>query len=223
MALTAEGSQLIVRNFGLELKNRRLLGSVNFMLTVDRPLTLIGPSGLGKSSLIHWLCGTLAPAFKTQGTIYLDGQSIAKLPAERRRLGALFQDDLLFPHLTVGENLAFGIPSRYQKQARKKMIASALAEADLDGFEMRDPATLSGGQRARVALLRVLLSEPKALLLDEPFAKLDPALRTRFRAFVFRMARQRRLPLLQVSHDPEDAAAAAGEILDLSEFQTEWD
>ena len=112
-----------------------------------------------------------------------------------RRVGILFQDDLLFPHLSVGGNLAFALPAAVRERARAAARASqALAEADLAGFADRDPATLSGGQRARVALMRTLLAEPRALLLDEPFNRLDAALRGEIRAFVFDHARGARCP-----------------------------
>ena len=139
----------------------------------------------------------------------LDGQDLKGLPLERRRIGILFQDDLLFPHLSVAENLAFGLSPAYRSRAeRAARIESALTEAEMAGLGERDPATLSGGQRARIALMRTLLADPKALLLDEPFGKLDQGLRARIRDFTFIHARQANLPSLLVTHDPEDAAAA---------------
>jgi putative thiamine transport system ATP-binding protein len=176
--------------------------------------TVMGPSGCGKSSLLAYICGTLEPVFEASGEIWLDGAAIHDLPPERRRVGILFQDDLLFPHLSVGENLAFALPPSVRgRLARRERIETALGEADLAGFAGRDPGTLSGGQRARVAVMRTLLSEPKALLLDEPFGKLDRALRDRFRAFVFDHARAAGLPTLLVTHDEADAAAAGGAVV----------
>jgi putative thiamine transport system ATP-binding protein len=148
-----------------------------------------------------------------EGEVLLDGTSMLDLPAHRRRLGILFQDDLLFPHMTVGENLAFGLPCGANRAARRNRIEQALACVELSGFAGRDPSTLSGGERARVALLRVLLSEPRALLLDEPFSKLDMTLRDRFRSLVFQSATH--LPVLLVSHDPQDSVAAGGDALEL--------
>jgi putative thiamine transport system ATP-binding protein len=175
--------------------------------------TVMGPSGCGKSSLLSYVCGTLEPAFEASGEVWLNGAAIHELPAERRRVGILFQDDLLFPHLSVGENLAFALPPAVRGRERRQRIEAALAEADLAGFGKRDPATLSGGQRARVAVMRTLLSEPRALLLDEPFGKLDRALRDRFRDFVFDHARAAGLPTLLVTHDEADAAAAGGAVV----------
>ncbi len=179
-------------------------------------VTLIGPSGSGKSSLLAYLTGTLDLAFRACGRVWVDGRDVTQLPPERRRIGILFQDDLLFPHMTVGENLAYALPSALtRRERRRERVAAALAEAQLSGFEDRDPATLSGGQRARVAVLRALLAEPKALLLDEPFARLDQALRAQFRTFVFEHARAAVLPMLMVSHDPADAVAAEGPVVAL--------
>jgi putative thiamine transport system ATP-binding protein len=173
----------------------------------------MGPSGSGKSSLLAWLTGVLAPPMEGTGEAILAGESILNLPAHQRRLGILFQDDLLFPHMKVGENLAFGLPPGLSGTARREAVEAGLENIELVGFADRDPASLSGGERARVALLRVLLSRPRALLLDEPFSKLDLALRDRFRSLVFRSAAH--LPLLLVSHDPQDSRAAGGQVLAL--------
>ena len=175
-------------------------------------LTIMGPSGAGKSTLLAAVVGDLAPAFTLSGRILLDGRDITRLPTRARRTGILFQDDILFPHLSVGGNLGFALPAGTPD--RPARIRAALTAAGLDGMEGRDPATLSGGQRARVALMRTLLAEPRALLLDEPFSRLDAALRARIRSFVFARAAEARLPVLLVTHDAEDARAAAGPVLD---------
>ena len=180
--------------------------------------TVMGPSGAGKSTLHAFIGGFLDPAFTAAGRVLVDGEDVTSLPAERRRLGLLFQDDLLFPHLSVGGNLGFGLAANvYGRAKRQARIDEALAQAGLAGFAARDPATLSGGQRARVALMRTLLAEPRALLLDEPFAKLDSALRQEFRGFVLAHARARDLPTLMVTHDPADAAASGGPVVLLGE------
>lgn len=179
-------------------------------------LTVMGPSGAGKSTLLAAITGTLPPGFRLTGRVRLDGRDITGLPTEARRVGLLFQDELLFPHLSVGGNLAFGLgPAVRGRAARRAAVSAALAEVGLDGFSCRDPATLSGGQKARVALMRVLLAAPAALLLDEPFSRLDAALRAQTRALVFGMARSRGLPVLLVTHDHADAEAAGGRIVEL--------
>ncbi|MGO1119858.1 ATP-binding cassette domain-containing protein [Rhodovibrionaceae bacterium A322] len=209
-------NQFEVSHLRLALGERELIRDLSFEISGGDVLTLMGPSGCGKSSLLSHICGTLEPAFEVSGQIVLNGRALNDYPAEARRVGILFQDDLLFPHMTVAENLAFGLPAQVRpRQARKEKVEAALKDADLEGFGYRDPKTLSGGQRARVALLRVLLSDPELLLLDEPFSKLDTALREQVRRFVFSHARALNLPVLMVTHDPEDARAAQGQILTL--------
>jgi len=198
----------------LSVAGRALLGPLDVAVPPGGRATIMGRSGCGKSSLLAFIAGTLDPAFTATGGVRIDGEAILALPPERRRAGILFQDDLLFPHLSVGDNLAFALPpSMRERTARRAAVAQALAEADLAGFEARDPATLSGGQRARVAVMRTLLAAPRVLLLDEPFNKLDAQLRQDFRRFVFDHARDRALPVLLVTHDAADADAAGGPIV----------
>ena len=175
-------------------------------------LTVMGPSGSGKSTLLAALAGLLDPVFDLEGRVRLGDDDVTRWPPERRRIGVLFQDPLLFPHLSVAGNLLFGVPAGVRGRARRQRVEAALADAGLAGFGPRDPATLSGGQQARVALLRVLLSEPRALLLDEPFAKLDAALKDDIRNFVFARVRARELATILVTHDPADAEAAGGPV-----------
>jgi putative thiamine transport system ATP-binding protein len=215
--MSGGGRGLRLEGVTLALHRRPLLGPLTLAVAPGSIATLMGPSGCGKSSLLAHLCGTLDPAFAAGGRVLLDDAELDLVPPERRRLGILFQDDLLFPHMTVGENLAFGLPAAVRGAAeRRARVEAALAEAGLAGFASRDPATLSGGQRARATLMRSLLSEPRALLLDEPFSRLDAALRDRFRQFVFDHARTLSLPTLMVTHDPADAAAARGPLIDLA-------
>ena len=213
---------LELRGVRLALAGKTLIGPLDLAVEPGEIVTLMGPSGCGKSSLLSYLCGTLDPAFEAEGELFLSGEALLPLPPERRRLGILFQDDLLFPHLSVGENLAFGLRAELRgRRERQARIEAALEEAGMAGFADRDPATLSGGQRARTALMRCLLSEPRALLLDEPFSKLDAELRGRFRRFVFEHARAAGLPTLLVTHDAEDADQENGRILRISESGAE--
>jgi putative thiamine transport system ATP-binding protein len=207
-------SGLRLIDVSLRVGGSDLLTGFDLVVAPGAVTTVMGPSGCGKSSLLSYICGTLEPVFEAAGEVWLDGVAIHRLAPERRRVGILFQDDLLFPHLSVGENLAFALPPAVRgRRARRERVEAALLEADLGGFSGRDPATLSGGQRARVAVMRTLFAEPRALLLDEPFNKLDRALRDRFRAFVFDHARAARLPTLLVTHDEADAAAAGGAVV----------
>ena len=207
---------LVLKGVSIQIEGKALFERFDVRVQPGEITTLMGPSGCGKSSLLSLICGTLEPVFNASGSIRLNGDDISDLPPERRRVGILFQDDLLFPHLSVGENLLFAMPPSIRpKRERKQRMEEALREADLEGFAARDPQSLSGGQRARVALMRTLLASPRCLLLDEPFGKLDRDLRERVRRFVFDHAREAGLPTLLVTHDADDAQAAGGPIITL--------
>ena len=197
-------------------KDGKLLVDVDHHIPPGEVLTLMGPSGVGKSTMLSFVTGTLAASFRATGQILLDGQDITNLAPHKRRVGILFQDDLLFPHLSVGANLAFGLLPGGSTAERRAKVREALAEVNLADYSDRDPATLSGGQKARVALMRMLLSDPCALLLDEPFSRLDAELREQVREMVFARAKARALPILMVTHDAEDANAALGTVLKLT-------
>jgi putative thiamine transport system ATP-binding protein len=195
---------LELRNVTISLKGEFLVRNVSLRVAAGDVVTVMGPSGSGKSSLLSFIGGDLHSAFAAQGDVLLGGQSIIKVPPERRGVARLFQDDLLFPHMTVGENLLFAVP-RMAEAERRAMVATALQRAELEGFAARAPHTLSGGQRQRVALMRALLAKPKAILLDEPFSKLDKALRGQMRDYVFAHIRARGIPAVLVTHDRDDA------------------
>lgn len=204
---------LILDHLAVTLDGKSIV-ELDLRVAAGEVLTIMGPSGSGKSTALAALIGTLRPPFCLSGRIWLGGRDVTALPTRDRRIGLLFQDDVLFPHLSVGGNLAFALPASLRpRAARRGRIAAALMSAGLDGFADRDPATLSGGQRARVALLRTLLAEPCALLLDEPFSRLDAGLRDQIRAYVFDRARAEGLPVILVTHDAEDARAAGGRII----------
>ena len=194
--------------------NGRVLLALTHHVAPGEVLTVMGPSGSGKSTLLAFIGGFLDPAFQASGKVLADGIDLTSLPAEERHAGILFQDPLLFPHMSVAGNLVFAIPPDVKgKAARLARADTALAGVGLDGMGNRDPDTLSGGQKARVALARVLLSSPRALLLDEPFSKLDQDLRRQMRELVFARARDAGLPVILVTHDEADAEAALGPVI----------
>ena len=197
---------------------RTLIRDLSASIEPGRVLAVMGPSGSGKSSLLAWIAGTLEPPFESSGALRLDGVDVTSRPIQQRRIGLLFQDDLLFPHLSVLGNLLFALPAAPRaafkvaagdRRARMQAAEAALDEAGLAGFGPRLPGSLSGGQRSRVSLLRALLAAPAALLLDEPFAKLDTALREQMRQFTFATLAARRVPALLVTHDQADVPAGA--------------
>lgn len=209
-------SALTLRRACISHAGGRLFAPLECTVEAGEILTVMGPSGMGKSSLLSAICGTLDPDLVFEGDVLLGGKSLAGIPPERRGIGILFQDDLLFPHLSVGENLGFGLKAGGGRRHRLERIERALVECELEGFAGRDPATLSGGQKARVSLMRVLLSEPAALLLDEPFGKLDQTMRDRFRYFVLERTKAAMIPVILVTHDLEDAQAMGGKIVTLT-------
>lgn len=195
---------LELKQVTLTLAGRTLFAPVSCRVAAGDILTLMGPSGIGKSSLMAAIAGDLQPPLQVQGDMLLSGQRLNDRPIEQRGVGLLLQDDLLFPHLSVGQNLAFAIPQSYPAPERRARYEAYLVAAGMSGFADRDVATLSGGQRARVSVLRTLLSEPKVVLLDEPFSRLDQALRARFRDWVFATLVEHQVPALLVTHDAQD-------------------
>ena len=197
--------------------DRPLATGLSFSVPKGQIRLLHGPSGCGKSTLLALISGTPIFNVNWNGEIRLDNIDIGALPAHRRSVGMMYQDALLFPHLTVGENLAFGLASSIRGKARHLAVQNALAATSLDGFGQRDPASLSGGQAARIALMRALLAEPKALLMDEAFSSLDPDLRRQFGRFVAKQIKLREIPALLVSHDVADQEFATDPVLKFPE------
>lgn len=198
---------LKVVDLTLTLPNGMVLcDGLSFEISPGSVLALMGPSGSGKSSILSWITGTLAPNICATGEVWLGDTNITVLPAERRCLGLMLQQDYLFPHMSVEQNLKFGLRGGTRSE-RHEIVQSSLNSAGLSGMGKRNPTTLSGGQRSRVSLLRTLLSNPHVLLLDEPFSRLDVALRSTIREFTWTSAAS--LPTLLVTHDMDDVPSHA--------------
>jgi ABC-type Fe3+/spermidine/putrescine transport system ATPase subunit len=189
------------KRFGAQAAARR----VSLTAAAGEIVALLGPSGSGKTTILRLTAG-----FETldSGRIVVEGEDVTRLPPERRRFGMVFQHYALFPHMTVGENVAFGLAARGDGRSREDIrsrIAEMLALAGLSGFENRRVTELSGGQQQRVALARALAPSPRVLLLDEPLSNLDPALRERTRRELKRAIRAIGITTLFVTHEQEEA------------------
>ncbi len=195
---------LDLRNIEIQIQHQQLVRPFSLQVGPGEVVTFMGASGSGKSSILSYIGGDLDETFTANGDVILNGRKLNNIVPEQRAIGRLFQDDLLFPHMTVAENLAFACAAK-PKLERETMIRIALERAELQGFENRPPHTLSGGQRMRVSLMRTLLAKPDAVLLDEPFSRLDSKLRDAMRDYVFSHIRVRNIPVLMVTHDETDA------------------
>ena len=213
----------------LELKNitlkwnspteKTFIKNLSIKIENSEILCVFGESGVGKSSLINVISGVNEENLKIEGEIKLNGVILNNIPTEKRKIGLLLQDGTLFPHLTVEQNLLFGMNKSLNKKEKSSLILNYLDKANMSGFQDRYPNTLSGGQKARIACLRAILSEPNALLLDEPFSSLDPSQRNSFREFVVKQVKRANIPCLLVTHDEGDKVISDKTPLNLTLFQ----
>ncbi|MCG6201862.1 ATP-binding cassette domain-containing protein [Psychromonas antarctica] len=184
--------------------HKTLISPISFTVAAGEILSLMGPSGCGKSTLLNVIAGHLPHDFHCSGEIYLNNLLLNNTAVEKRNIGLLFQDDLLFPHLNIWQNLAVALPNTVKKSQRKMQAMETLEAINLSFLADNSPAKISGGQRARISMMRMLLAQPAAVLLDEPFNKLDKSLRSEFRDWVFQQIQERKLPALMVTHDQAD-------------------
>ncbi len=210
---------LIIRDLTRTLGERPVLRGVDVEGVRGEILCLLGPSGCGKTTLLRIIAG-LEQA--DTGTVTLDGASILAIPVHQRGFGLMFQDFALFPHLTVADNVAFGL--RMQRMAaalQRQRVMDVLALVNLTGFEGRDVASLSGGERQRVALARSLAPNPRLLMLDEPLSSLDAALREELMVELRRIIKQLGLTAIYVTHDQHEALATADRIAVMNQGRIE--
>ncbi len=196
-------SELVVAGVAKRFGGRPVLEEISLSIAAGEVLALLGPSGSGKTTLLRVVAGFESA---DAGSIRLGAERIDPLSPERRGFGMVFQHYALFPHLTVGENVAFGLESQRRPRAEVALrVAAALGRVDLAGFERRRVAEISGGQQQRVALARALAPEPRVLLLDEPLSNLDPTLRERTRHELRATLRAVGITTLLVTHEQEEA------------------
>jgi putative spermidine/putrescine transport system ATP-binding protein len=189
----------------------RAVRGIDLEVAEGELVSLLGPSGCGKTTTLRCVAGFEIP---TGGSIAFDGSDVTDLPPEKRDIGMVFQNYALFPHLTVAQNLAFGLEMRrIEHGAKAKRIADVLAMVQLSGYEGRYPRELSGGQQQRVALARALVIEPRLLLLDEPLANLDAKLRDEMRFFIRSLQRRVGITAMYVTHDQAEAMVMSDRIV----------
>ncbi|MDY0323527.1 MAG: ABC transporter ATP-binding protein [Candidatus Carbobacillus sp.] len=193
-----------------------ILHNVSIELQQGERVALLGPSGRGKTTLLRLIAGLEKPE---RGRIILGGRVLTDektfVPPEARRIGMVFQDYALFPHLTVFENIAFGL-FRLSRRERQKRAEEVLALVKLEDYTHRYPHELSGGQEQRVALARAIAPKPELILLDEPFSNLDPSLRTSLRQALRTLLETERITAILVTHDLGDAQAVAQRMIELT-------
>lgn len=214
--------------FDIDIQKQLSSGKRTFSLKVriesdHQRLVILGPSGAGKSLTLKMIAGIMRPDkghIRVNGQTFYDSTQRIHLSAQQRNIAYVFQDYALFPHLTVRQNIGFGIVHGLLNPRHKiqhEAVDYWLGALHLQGLADQLPEALSGGQRQRVALARALVTKPRALLLDEPFAALDPALRQELRQELSELQQRQNIPMLLITHDPEDAAAFGDHLLHMQD------
>lgn len=206
---------LQIKQLSKSYGSRQVVSSIDLAMEEGEILSLLGPSGCGKTTILRMVAGLITPddGYISVGKrVFYDGKR--ELPIEERDLSMVFQDYALWPHMTVGQNIAFGLRLRHvARRERRSRVEEMLALVDLTGFEGRYPNQLSGGQQQRVALARALATNPRLLLLDEPLSSLDTGLRQTMREELVRIVRQANITVINVTHDQDEAMVMSDRIL----------
>jgi len=203
-------SSIKIRNLSKKFDQKSVLKSLDLEIDAGEMVALLGPSGCGKTTTLKIISGLLEA---DKGDIKFDGVSVIKEPTEKRGAVLVFQEYLLFPHLTVLENIAFGLKMRgTPEDIREERVKELLELVNLPGHEKRYPEELSGGQQQRVALARALAVDPKVLLLDEPISNLDANLREEMRELIKKIHEEKKMTTIFVTHDREEALLVADRI-----------
>ncbi len=206
-----QATELLIEDVGKRFDASVALASVSFAVPAGSYVVLLGPSGSGKTTLLSILGGFTPPS---SGSVLLGGTDITRMPPARRPTATVFQDYALFPHLSIGDNVGFGLSVRGVPRAQmNRQVADALQLVGLGGFENRPIGAASGGQRQRIALARALVIEPAVLLLDEPLGALDLSLRRQMQEELRRIQRVQGRTFVHVTHDQEEAMAIADLVL----------
>lgn len=210
-------SALKLQNIEKEYEGKPLLKGVSLEVSTGEVLCLLGRSGSGKSTLLRIIAGIETA---DSGSVLWEGQDLSATPTHLRHFGLMFQDYALFPHLNVEENVAFGLRMQgYPPQQIQQRVKEALEQVNLVGFEKRSVTDLSGGEQQRVALARALAPAPRLLMLDEPLAALDRALRQQLQEELRNLLHQTQIPTIYVTHDQEEALALGDRLAILNEGQ----
>lgn len=213
--ITLTESKLALKNISHFFDGNQALSNISLDIKPGEIVSLLGPSGCGKTTLLNTIAGFLQP---TRGGVFIDGVQVNHLGAGQRKLGMVFQNYALFPHMTVLQNVSYGLRARGESKERiGRAVQDVLQLVKMEDFATRYPSQLSGGQQQRVALGRVLVTQPSVLLLDEPFSALDKGLRLDMQIEVKRLLREQGLTAIIVTHDQEEALSMADRIVVLNE------
>ena len=207
-----EGKVLIqFRNIVKDFDGQIVLKGINLDIYENEFVTLLGPSGCGKTTLLRILGGFIDA---NEGSIIFDGADIAKVPPHKRELNTVFQKYALFPHMSVYQNIAFGLKiKKMSKDVIEQKVMKMLKLIGLEGYEDKNVTLLSGGQQQRVAIARALVNEPKVLLLDEPLGALDLKLRKEMQFELTRIQQEVGITFIYVTHDQEEALTMSDKIV----------